>query len=269
VAGNLGNATSAASNLVFDGGTLQYTGENASTDRSFIINTGKTAFIAVASNNLTMSGASTSTSGALTKTGGGTLILSGANLHSGTTSVNGGKLFVNGSLANSAVVVGSGATLGGTGALGHGATINSGGHLAPGDSSTGNGVGTLTFTGGLTLQAGAFYDFQLGSSSDKIVVSGGTLAGLTSGTVTLNLSTATGFTTGTYTLFDFTGATNSNFDAGDFGFGTTISGYNGSLSISGTTLVLTATAIPEPATDAVLLAFASIGAVAWRRRRTG
>jgi autotransporter-associated beta strand protein len=266
--GGLGAASNAAANLVFDGGTLQYTGATASTDRNFTINTGKTAIISVTSNILTMSGASTATNGALTKTNGGTLILSGSNLYTGTTSVNGGKLFVNGSLASSAVVVGSGATLGGTGTLSHVATINSGGHLAPGDSSTGSGVGTLTFTGGLTLQAGAIYDFQLGNSaSDKIVVNGGTLAGLTSGVVTLNLTNSGGFTTGTYTLFDFTGATNSNFDAGDFSVGTAISGFSSSLAISGTTLVLTASAIPEPSTYAVLVGATALAVAAWRRRR--
>jgi fibronectin-binding autotransporter adhesin len=92
VAGNLGQATNAAANLVFDGGTLQYTGVTASTDRSFTINTGKTATFDITTNTLTVSGASTATNGALTKTGTGTLTLSGANTYTGATTVSAGIL---------------------------------------------------------------------------------------------------------------------------------------------------------------------------------
>src|SRR5207249_8012446 len=56
VAGNLGAATTAAANLVFDGGTLQYTGATASTNRNFTINTGKTATFDITTNTLTVSG---------------------------------------------------------------------------------------------------------------------------------------------------------------------------------------------------------------------
>ena len=75
--GNLGQASNVAANLVFDGGTLQYTGSTAGTDRNFTINTGKTATVDVTTNNLTVSGSSTTTNGALTKTGSGTLTLTG------------------------------------------------------------------------------------------------------------------------------------------------------------------------------------------------
>ncbi len=92
--GNLGSATNAAVNLIFDGGTLQYTGSTASTDRNFTINIGKTAIFEITANNLTVSGASTATTGALTKIGAGTLTLSGAsaNLYSGVTTVTNGGL---------------------------------------------------------------------------------------------------------------------------------------------------------------------------------
>jgi autotransporter-associated beta strand protein len=266
VAGPLGASTNAAANLVFDGGALQYTGSTASTDRNFTINTGRTATINVtsSSSNLTISGASTATNGALTKTGSGTLILSGANLHTGTTTVSTGKLLVDGSLTGSFVSVASGATLGGSGTFGAGATLQSGGHLAPGDS-----VGTITFTNGLTLASGGILDFQLGSSSDKIVVTGGSLAGPLTGLVTLNLTNAGGFAAGSYTLFDFsTGATTNSFDVADFGLGTTIAGYNYSLAISSNTLVLTASAIPEPTTCAAVFGLGALGFAAYRRRRS-
>ncbi len=94
VAGNLGMASSAATNLVFDGGALQYTGATASTDRAFTIGAAKTATIQVdGAANLTISGSNTTaTTGALTKTGTGTLTLSGANAYTGGTTISGGVL---------------------------------------------------------------------------------------------------------------------------------------------------------------------------------
>ena len=112
--GNLGSASSAAGNLVFDGGTLQYTGSTATSDRAFTINAGKTATLDV-TNGLSLAGATgTATTGALTKIGAGTLTLNGANTYTGTTTVNVGTLTM-GSAASlstsSAITVASGATL--------------------------------------------------------------------------------------------------------------------------------------------------------------
>jgi autotransporter-associated beta strand protein len=94
VAGNLGQATNAAANLVYNNGTLQYTGATASTNRNFTINSGTTGTIDVTTNNLTISGSSTATSGNLTKTGAGTLTLSGTNLYTGVTTLSNGTLSV-------------------------------------------------------------------------------------------------------------------------------------------------------------------------------
>jgi fibronectin-binding autotransporter adhesin len=94
VAGNLGAATNAASNLRLDGGTLQYTGATASTDRNFTLTAGKTSSIDVTTNNLTITGASTATTGALTKLGAGTLTLGGTNLYTGATTISAGILSV-------------------------------------------------------------------------------------------------------------------------------------------------------------------------------
>ena len=88
--------------------------------------------------------------GVLTKTGSGTLTLSGANTAAGPTTVSQGTLLVNGSLDHSPVTVQTGATLGGSGSSGP-VTVAAGGNLSPGSSpgvytSNGNYVqnGTLT-----------------------------------------------------------------------------------------------------------------------------
>jgi fibronectin-binding autotransporter adhesin len=96
VAGTLGNSTNAASNLVLGGGTLEYTGSNASTDRNFTLTNGTTSVVSItqSTETLTISGTSATGNGSLTKAGAGTLALSGANNHSGNTTVNAGTLAV-------------------------------------------------------------------------------------------------------------------------------------------------------------------------------
>jgi len=212
------------------------------------------------SNASTYAGAISGT-GTVQKNNSGALTLSGTSGYSGATNVSSGSLLLTGSLTSSAVSVGSGATLGGTGTFGALTTIQSGAHLAPGVTT-----GTLTFGGGLTLVSGAIFDFQLGSSSDKVIVSGGTLTGPSSGTMTLNLSDSGGFIAGTYQLFNFTSATNVGLDPGDFVFGSQIPGFSSSLSLVGNTLVLTASPIHEPETYAALFGATALAFVAWRRR---
>lgn len=93
-ASNIGQSTNAAANLVLGGGTLQYTGSTASTDRSFTLTGGTTSTIDV-TNTLTISGSNTNTSGALTKAGAGTLILTGTYPHTGTNTFSAGELRLN------------------------------------------------------------------------------------------------------------------------------------------------------------------------------
>ncbi|MCF7687839.1 MAG: autotransporter-associated beta strand repeat-containing protein [Cephaloticoccus sp.] len=202
--------------------------------------------------------------GSLTKAGDGTLTLANANTYSGTTSVNAGTLVVNGSLANTAVTIADGATLGGSGSIAGLTTIGSGATLAPG-----NFPGTITFSAGLTFDAGAILDFQLGTVSDLIAVTGGTLTGPSSGTVTLNLSDSGGFGAGTYTLFDYTSATLSDFDVADFALGSTIAGYDYSFNLTGSALQLVAatSAVPEPSTYAAIFGALALGLTACRKRR--
>lgn len=202
--------------------------------------------------------------GAMHQTGAGTTVLSGDNTDfTGTTTVSAGTLHVIDTLGGT-VDVQSGGTLGGIGTFTGLVTADSGAHIAPGNSP-----GTITFHGGLTLDGGSVLDYQLGTTSDLIKITGGTLTGPSSGAVTLNLSDAGGFAAGTYTLFDYTTATGtSSFDVSDFAFGSTISGYTYSLGFSGSTLQLTATAVPEPATYALIAGLAVLCFVFWRKRRS-
>ncbi|MCW1923139.1 autotransporter-associated beta strand repeat-containing protein [Luteolibacter arcticus] len=85
--------------------------------------------------------------GALTKSGLGTVTLSGANSYSGPTNVTGGTLMVEGLLGPGALTVASGGTLGGSGSIDGVASVASGGMLSPGTG----GSGTLTFNAHLTL----------------------------------------------------------------------------------------------------------------------
>jgi autotransporter-associated beta strand protein len=243
-------------------GTLQVgTGGTTGSLTSDIINNANLIFNR--SDATTYAGAISGATGTVQKLGAGSLTLSGTNSYGGVTSVIGGSFLNNGSLNSSAVNVSTGATVGGTGSFGGLVTLQTGAHLAPGA-----GVGSTSLLGGLTLNSGAVFDFQLGSTSDELFVSNGTLTGLTSGSVTLNLTNSGGFGAGSYTLVNFAGATNLNLDAGDFVFGTTIAGFSNSLAIvGGNTLVLTATAIPEPSTYGALAGAIVLGVASWRRRR--
>lgn len=157
VAGNLGAATNAATNLVLNGGTLRYTGATASTNRNFILNAGTTSTVEITAgaSALTFAGASTNTTGALTKAGSGLLRLSGTNLHTGLTTVNGGTLqyAVSNALSTGNVTVNDGGIYdlnGFSDAIGS-LSVNSG---TTGGSVT-TGAGTLTLGGNVTSTGGA------------------------------------------------------------------------------------------------------------------
>lgn len=159
----IGAATSASANLVLNGGTLQYTGPSASTDRGAALGSnGGTVEVTTAANSLTVGGVLTGTSGgALTKTGPGTLALSGANTYDGATIVSAGTL-----------------RLSGSGTFGAGDITNNSALLFSGSRTVANaiaGTGNLTndATGTLTLSGASSYGGQTlinGPSAGGLVV---------------------------------------------------------------------------------------------------
>jgi autotransporter-associated beta strand protein len=166
----------------------------------------------------------------ISKSGAGTMVLSGNSTYTGATTVSAGTLLVSGVLGNSAVQVNGGA-FGGTGTVGSSLTINSGlFHVA-------NLLDSLTVSGTVTLFSGFGVD---------------DLAGLVWGSVA----------DGTYTLIDgtlgagvFAGlANNSLATAYNIGGGRSAYFQEGSLQL---------VVIPEP--SAALLG--GLGLLALLRRR--
>ena len=140
-----------------------------------------------AADTLTISGTIAGTATGLTKSGEGTLTLTGHSGYTGATVVSAGTLLVNGSLGNSATTIASGATLCGTGTLGGGVTVN--GTLAPGavDSIGTIGVDSLYLAHTLRIEwngdtqaidlVNITHQLQLGESST--IVFTGMAGGLT------------------------------------------------------------------------------------------
>ncbi len=221
--------------------------------------------------------------GALTKTGGGTLTLSAANTYTGATTIGGGTLALglDAALASSSITVasratfdvsemdnftlGNGQTLTGAGMVVGPLTLASGAILAP---------GSLAFADGLTLVGGSILEFQLGSTSDWLEVTGGLLIGPATGLVTLNLLDAGDFNfaaSGSYTLFSFVEGGTIDLETADFTFGSLLAGTsaaNYAFDLTPTSLILnyTASAIPEPSTYAALVGALALGLAAWRRK---
>jgi autotransporter-associated beta strand protein len=214
-ASDIGAAGSSAANVVLDGGTLQYTGPGAGSDRLFTLgpasgtidasgagaltltNPGSVALSGSSPRVLTLAGASTanntfapllsdSSAGgviSLTKSGSGSWILSANNTYSGQTTIAGGLLQVgegssSGSLGTGNVLDNGGLVFDRAGNLTVG-TITGTGSVAVNGSGTITLWGDNTYTGGTVINAG-YLQIGNGGNGGKLdpaqpVVDNGTL----------------------------------------------------------------------------------------------
>ena len=144
--------------------------------------------------------------GSLEKVGSGTLILSGTNIYTGTTTVNGGILRVDGNISQSSLTtVNAGGALFGAGIVGN-TFIANGGIYAPGDGGPGS---NMQVQGDLTLQPGSVYVVQAGSGFS-------TSHALVTGNVTLDGTVGVALYPGSkimqhYSILQFFGSATGNF----------------------------------------------------------
>jgi T5SS/PEP-CTERM-associated repeat protein/autotransporter-associated beta strand protein len=192
---------------------------------------------------------------------------------------------------NNTLLFYGGGTLAGNGTFGTAVNVGPSMIISPGNSP-----GNLTFSNGLAFSNGGEYDWQLqsvagaplsgaGTNWDLITVSAGTLdmsslgaGGFTLKVISLNPSGNAGNVSdfnpaSNYTWTIATAPTITGFNAGKFvvdtsGFSNSFAG-SFSLSVSGSSLNLNFTAVPEPSTYALMLL--GLGGMAWplyRRRRS-
>lgn len=319
----LGASANTASNLALNGGTLQLTGATTSaqsTDRLFTVgvnggtldssggvgssmnftNVGTiTGVNSVGNRTLTLTGARNGSLASIIgqrnavdsitsilKSGNGTWTLGGANTYTGSTTVSAGTLLINGSVGTGGVTVAAGGTLGGNGSVSGLVTVNSGGTLSPGNSP-----GVATYSGGLTLETGSSFAFELAANStsnrgtdfDGVNVTGGVF-NLQTGVVfnlTLNgVGSTTDYTAAfwdssqSWLVFDNANAptiaalfTLGSVSNDSLGNNFSVTGGNFGFSQVGSDVYLNYSAIPEPSTW-FLLAGSLTCLVVLRRRRS-
>ncbi|MCA0014763.1 autotransporter-associated beta strand repeat-containing protein [Mesorhizobium sp. B292B1B] len=161
---SIGASSNASSSLVLqNGGKLDYLGAIATSNRGFTLASAGGIGVSNAATTLTLGGVATGP-GSLTKTGPGTLVLSGTNDYSGGTTVSTGILRAGSTSAfgTGAMTVAGGATLdlannsNSVGALGGSGNVTLGtARLTINGSGTFSGVISGAAAGGVTLGSGA------------------------------------------------------------------------------------------------------------------
>lgn len=197
-----------------------------------------------------------------TKSGLGTMELTGISTYTGPTNVTQGKLLVNGTIGNSVLTVDAGATLGGVATLGGNVVIN--GLLSPGNSP-----GTITLNNtNLSFGSGSTALFELGGTSrgngignyDSVIgVNLLTIDGVWSVELVNGFSPALN---DSFDLFDASSVDSSGFVAGS---DLVLPSLSGGLSWDKSTFTANGviTVVPEPSS----LLFGAVLAVAGLRRR--
>jgi fibronectin-binding autotransporter adhesin len=206
--------------------------------------------------------------GSFTKTGAGTLIMSGAGTNgasrTGATLISEGVLRAETTVASGLgvgpVTVGANGTLAGSGIVGGEVTVF--GTLAPGTS-----VGTLTLQSGLSLTDSARMVFELGTpdivggtENDLISVAGDlTLDGV------IDIIGLASFGEGTYRLINYEGTLiNNGIELGTIS-GLADNSFNYVFNAGGGEVNLIVSLIPEPGSCALLLLGGVLVALARRR----
>ena len=179
--------THASADTATVAGPLNLRGDGGYTTMSVAVANG------AADTDLLISGNITETYGpmGITKSGAGTLVLSGSNAYAGPTTVQNGTLLINGvHTGGGLITIAAGASLGGNGTVGN-VDIASGGTLSPGASAGHLTVNNLTLNpasilnielGAPTLVQGPGSDFI--TANDTIMLAG-----------TLNIAALSGFGT--------------------------------------------------------------------------
>lgn len=154
-------------------------------------------------------------SGNFRQIGAGVTRLGGNNTYAGTTNVEKGTLLINGVQTGAGLTtVYSGSTLGGNGTIGGDVLFQTGTTIKPGDDNQGNGTGTLTVNGNLTLASDTNSQFQLGQAyqpggalNDLVQVNGNLTL---DGTINATVPDGGSFLPGVYRVYNYTGALTNN-----------------------------------------------------------
>ncbi len=187
VASDIGSASSSAANLSLNGGTLQYTGGGATSDRSFTLGLSGGIVDGSGAGNLHLSATSLGYSGngprtltlsgtaasnslaanivdnggatALTKNGSGTWVLTGTNTYSGLTTIANGVLQVgaggaSGTIGTGSIVNNARLVFNRTGTVTVGSAISGSGAVTNAGPGTLVLTGNNTYSGGTTISAG-------------------------------------------------------------------------------------------------------------------